>query len=149
MNLKPLEKARKKLKDIEASIYQDLAKAILANKELLVEIQNQGQLFQKGEDSKGFALRPSYASATVNYKRRNKQPTDRVTLKDTGSFYESVAIEVKGEQMIITASVPYTKYLLSRYGQDIFGVQKIAFKEFLQRYYLPLISNSFEKITTR
>lgn len=44
-----------------------------------------------------FAIPPMvYASRTITKKERRGQPTDRVTLRDTGAFYRSIRMESAG-----------------------------------------------------
>ena len=48
----------------------------------------QDQLFTTGEDGDGVSL-GNYSPITIKIKKRKGQPTDRITLKDTGAFYDS------------------------------------------------------------
>ena len=50
----------------------------------------QDQLFTTGEDGKGLSL-GDYSPVTIQIKRAKGQPTDRITLKDTGEFYKSLS----------------------------------------------------------
>ena len=149
MNIELIDKWTKKLSDIEDAIYKDLAKAINKNSALLVAIQTQYQLFDRGEDSMAMTLLPSYAVSTIARKKKKKQPFDRVTLKDTGAFYESITIDASNNVMTIKASVNYTSFLLNRYGRDVFGIQRVKFNEFLEKYFVPIFKDSVNKITAR
>lgn len=53
-----------------------------------------------GKSSKGTGI---YAKKTVSIKRKSGQPTDRVTLKDTGEFYNSFRSKVKANELSLTA----------------------------------------------
>lgn len=134
------------MRQLEKAVYLDLTKAINSNERVLLEIQTQEQLFKKGQGVDSISLYPSYASSTIRQKKKKGQPFDRVTLKDTGDFYNSISIKTQGQQMIITASVSYTQYLLSKYGNSVFGIQPIEFKKFLETYYVPIFKESFNKI---
>ena len=52
----------------------------------------QDQLYSTGEDGDGVSL-GDYSPVTVQIKRRKNQPTDRITLFDTGEFYDSWTID--------------------------------------------------------
>ena len=52
----------------------------------------QDQLFTTGEDGNGLSL-GEYSPITVKIKQSKGQPTDRITLKDTGAFYNSYEID--------------------------------------------------------
>jgi len=60
------------------------------------------RLYEKGETSTGKKLRTDkarqgqvYAPFTIGEKQRKGQPYDKVTLKDTGSFYKSMEVEIE------------------------------------------------------
>jgi hypothetical protein len=52
----------------------------------------QDQLYNTGEDGNGLSL-GEYSPVTVQIKRRKGDPTDRITLVDTGEFYDSWTID--------------------------------------------------------
>lgn len=56
----------------------------------------QSRLFNEGRDIDGNELTPFYAPVTQNIKEEKGQPYDRVTLRDTGAFYESFKAEYDG-----------------------------------------------------
>lgn len=56
----------------------------------------QSRLFNEGRDIDGNELTPFYAPVTQDIKEKKGQPYDRVTLRDTGAFYESFKAEYDG-----------------------------------------------------
>lgn len=80
----------------------------------------QDQLFESGEDGNGESL-GEYSATTTAIKRRKGQPTDRITLKDTGFFYSTYSIEPFEGGFVISANgkVSPGVDLLVRYGEDI------------------------------
>ena len=52
----------------------------------------QDQLYSTGEDGNGLSL-GDYSPVTVQIKKAKGQPTDRITLVDTGEFYDSWTID--------------------------------------------------------
>lgn len=71
------------------------------------------QLFNDGVE--GF----TYADSTIDIKRKKNQPTNRVTLRDTGEFYDSWGIEATDEAFIITSDSEKNGYdLFSKYPED-------------------------------
>ncbi len=71
------------------------------------------QLFNEGVE--GF----TYADSTIKIKQRKNQPTNRVTLRDTGEFYDSFQIEATDEAFIITSDSEKNGYdILSKYPED-------------------------------
>lgn len=146
LNLAPIRHLKQKVVSLELLVNQALKDTFEQNEDLLIEIQTQVQLFQKGETSKRISIVPSYAQSTINKKKRKNQPFDRVTLKDTGALYNSVKFEAFDDKLVITTNVPYTKYLTAKYGADIFGIQDLEMEDFLEKYYLPFYKRSAKKL---
>lgn len=46
---------------------------------------------------------PDYAELTVQIKTGKGQPTDRITLKDTGDYYSGMKLEVEGDKFTINS----------------------------------------------
>ena len=79
----------------------------------------QDQLFTTGEDGNGLSL-GEYSPVTVRIKRAKGQPTDRITLKDTGAFYSSYEINpFEGGFFIDADGIKEDTDLFFRYGDDI------------------------------
>lgn len=84
---------------------------------------NREQLYS-GVDSENRSL-GVYSLKTILYKKRKNQPTDRVTLRDTGDFYASLYLVQKEKSFEIDSKdSDQTKVnkLLDVYGENIFGV---------------------------
>ncbi len=90
------------------------------NEKFLADL-NREQL-HNGKKGDGSDILPGYADRTIERKRRDRQPFDRVTLRDRGNLYEQFTVEFGSEEFTLSADTEYTKYLLSRYGDDIFGL---------------------------
>ncbi len=107
-------------------------------KELIIEL-NQDQLYDLGEDSKGnklWSFSPSmpYSPYTIKIKQAKGQPTDRLTLRDTGAFYKSFTVEVEGTSIVLDADgQKQDANLFSQYGIDILGLNDQNMSIFLER----------------
>lgn len=66
---------------------------------------------------------PSYA----RYKGK-KGPID---LRDTGSFYNDIVVDVRSEGLVIDSADSKSEMLQERYGEEIFGLGDDRKKEFL------------------
>ena len=102
---------------------------ILRNKEVqreIIRLNTQEQLFKKGIDRTGRTLESiggAYSDLTVLIKSAKGQPTDRVTLRDTGDFYESFRIEIgKTEFEIQADTLKDDTDLIQEWGEDILGL---------------------------
>lgn len=107
-------------------------------KELIIEL-NQDQLYDLGQDSKGnklWSFSPSmpYSPYTIKIKQAKGQPTDRLTLRDTGAFYKSFTVEVEGTSIVLDADgQKQDTNLFSQYGIDILGLNDQNMAIFLER----------------
>ncbi len=110
----------------------------------ILDLNREDQLFDKGIDSLGISLESiggAYSPVTVQIKRSKGQPTDRVTLKDTGDFYETFRIKVGPTFFDIDADPKKDETdLFVEWGEDILGLTDESL-EILQDILLPLIIN--------
>lgn len=102
--------------------------------DFLIEVL-QDQLFTTGEDGNGLSL-GDYSPVTVQIKRAKNQPTDRITLKDTGEFYESYEIEPFKGGFIIDADGQKSPSdnLFVKYGDDILKPNDETLTEIAEYY---------------
>ena len=141
-----IERFERKLKELKASINKGIQTSIQANEQVLINQQTNEQFFE-GKDSMNVNFVPDYATSTKKYKQRNGQPTNRVTLKDSGDLYDSITIQANTTQAIISTNIEYFKYLVAHYGNNtILGIQDDAMEAFLVRYTLPEIEKNFKAI---
>jgi hypothetical protein len=96
----------------------------------ITDLNTKVQLFDYGEDSRGIRLDVvsdigGYAPSTIKIKARKGQPTNRVTLKDTGDFYKTFDVQVKANaDFSITANtMKGGQDLQERWGDNILGLQ--------------------------
>lgn len=65
-----------------------------------------------------------YAPITIRIKKEKGQPTDRVTLKDTGAFYRGLYAKMDGANIYTGSTDPKTEEIEARTGKDIFGLNE-------------------------
>ncbi len=106
---------------------------------------NRKQLFA-GLRSTGTEIKPSYAPYTILVKDQKGQPTDRVTLKDSGSFYDGIEVDVNSETYNLSSSDEKTDELMKKYGDRIFGLTKESRGEYVAFTFFPALR---EKITKK
>jgi len=94
--------------------------------DLVIELNTEKQLYDKGEDSTGRTLESiggAYTPFTVSIKKAKGQPTDRVTLLDTGEFYASFTIKpFKGGFTIDADPNKDDTNLFEEWGDDVVGL---------------------------
>ena len=93
-------------------------------KEEIIYLNTYGQLYE-GIDSKGGSL-GTYTPYTISIKERKGQPTDHVTLKDTGEFYSSFNVSLTSDyDLHITAQpIKDDTDLTEKYGDAIIGLSE-------------------------
>ena len=97
-------------------------------KKYIIKLNTIDQLFDEGIDSLGDSL-GEYSISTIegtsSYlgKKAKGQPTDRITLKDTGKFYKTFKIEVKNDSFFINANpIKEDNNLFDDFGNEIVGL---------------------------
>lgn len=100
------------------------------------ELDNIAQL-EAGVDATGQRIEPPYTGTTRELKKQKGQPTDRVTLRDSGDFYRGIVAQVRGEQVENVGTDEKTQELQEKYGTDILGVEEQAVEAFRQELLLP------------
>ena len=141
-----VDKFNRTLDELKSSINKSIQTSIQKNENVLIDQQTEQQ-FDKGQDSNGVQFVPSYALSTKAIKRSKGQPTNRVTLKDTGNLYRSITIEANSTNAIIKPNTDYFKYLVTHYSNNnILGIQDSAMQDFLNNYTIPEIAKNFRKI---
>lgn len=79
------------------------------------------QLFS-GINAEGDEITPEYSPRTVAIKRKKGQPTDRVTLRDTGDFYAGIFIEPREDIYVVDSADEKAGALQKKYGEEIFDL---------------------------
>lgn len=110
---------------------------------LMEELNTQNQMFQ-GVSGQGVPIVPAYRAYTVRIKRMKGQPSNRVTLRDTGDFHRSVRAVFKDDEITMTATDPKTSDLEDKYGPDILGLNDASLSTVKDKL-KPLLINSLRK----
>ena len=84
---------------------------------------NKEQL-EDGKTSLGKEITPSYTPFTISLKRQKGQISDRVTLKDTGSFQDSFFVIFGDDFFDVYATDSKRNKIQKKYGADLYGLQK-------------------------
>jgi hypothetical protein len=104
---------------------------VIVETSLDIKKLNQEQMFS-GIRSDESEIRPFYSEYTKLIKDQKGQPTDRVTLKDTGDFYDRIFIDVKKDSFEILSSDYKNDQLIRKYGKRIFGLTRISRSFYIQ-----------------
>jgi hypothetical protein len=139
------DEARKRLNEMRDNVNQLVKETFEEHKKLIIQYNADTQMYKLGQDKKGSIIRPAYAYSTKLKKIKVGQPTDRVTLRDTGRFHKTLIVTPKENYVEISSDVEYAKYLFTKYGNDVLGIQEELLKEFVVRYVVPKIQEDANK----
>lgn len=126
------------------SLEQVAADVMEENSQLLADVQAE-QMF-KGIERSGELINPPYARRTVVIKREKGQPSDRVTLRDTGDFYQGLYVRVEGATLSFGSDDEKTQDLQDKYG-DIFGLSSTFKSEFIRDTLKPAFRKKIRETT--
>ena len=129
---------------LRTSINESIRTSVDNNKTVIKTMQTEEQMYQ-GINASGNSITPDYANSTINYKKRTGQPYDRVTLKDSGDFYDSMKLIIGNNSMFIMNTKKYWIYLIDKYA-DILGITDTNLQTFVNTYTLPIIKQNFDDI---
>lgn len=137
-----LKNLNNRLRKFKSILSQELENIILDNESVIVEMITQQQLYEQGIEGRGIEISSyaPYAESTIRKKIKKGQPTNRVTLKDTGDFYKSLKIEFDDKGFYITSNDFKSPYLLKKYGLTIFKLTDENLKTLINRYVRPALT---------
>ena len=133
----------KRVREIKSLINPTLKQVFTVKKAEVIKINTEQQLYDKGENALKISLKIKnpYKPRTVEIKKIKGQPSDRVTLNDTGAFYKSFKVIPRKNEVEIIATSVKTEHLVKKYGEEILGLQE----GFLKTFYEDNIEPKLEK----
>lgn len=117
---------------------------ILANEHIICDMITD-QMFS-GYDGRGKKIEPEYTPFTVSIKRQKGQPTDRVTLRDTGDFYSSLRVEFDEGGFYVTSDDSKAAELLEKYGTNIFRLSNQNLTILIREYIRPVFAEKLKEL---
>lgn len=127
--------------ELIADILQD-------NETEIVEMNSEDQLYEKGVTATGVSIESfaPYSNYTIEIKQMKGQPTDRVTLRDTGDFHNAFYLEIDKDKFEIWSHDWKARTLVDLYGWDIFGLTPDNIKDLEQYILLPQLNIKARKL---
>lgn len=111
----------------------------------VVELNYEEQLFRRGIRADGKQITPAYTPFTTKLKGYKGQPTDRVTLRDTGDFHASFLLEFEANEFRIFAADWKEGKLKAKYGEEILGLTDKNIQRVIEWIRDPVL-NDFRKL---
>ena len=124
---------------------KDLLKIIQKHENEAVDLNIEQMM--AGQDSDGGRITPEYTPFTVEIKKAKGQPSDRVTLRDEGSFQQKMFMNADKFPVIFDSSDSKTDAIVDKYGKNVFGLDRQHLGDFkedisedVKKYYADLLS---------
>jgi hypothetical protein len=117
-------------------------------KETIADL-NAVQMFT-GLRADGTEILPDYKNLTIEIKKTKGQPTDRVTLRDTGAFYQGINTTITQTSVITDSTDPKTEKLKKKYETSkgkIFGLGGEYHNEYMNEQLRPTFKKKMEAAT--
>lgn len=117
-----LQNLEYRLRAFKDNLPQLLEEVVRDKEDVIIAAIANDQLYRRGVNGRDVKIMDyePYAISTIRRKQKKGQPTTRVTLKDTGEFYESMFVVFDDEGFYITSNDDKAKYLVKKYGKAIF-----------------------------
>ncbi len=117
-------------------------------KETIADL-NAAQLFT-GLRADGSEILPNYTPFTIELKKLKGQPIDRVTLRDTGAFYQAITTNITQDKVVTDSTDEKTAKLKKKYETSkgkLFGLNHESKVEYLQQQLRPAFKKKMEAAT--
>ena len=115
---------------------------MMENEHIIIDMNMEEQLYMLGINSENIPIMryEPYSPATIFIKNEKRQPTDRVTLRDTGDFHSGGYLERVDEFTVeIKSSDIKSDELQDRYGKEILGLTDDNMDEIKEHYIKPAL----------
>lgn len=142
--IKSLDNITKALKQWQRDADKQVIVVAKTEQPTIERLNTDEQMYNKGERADGAAITPPYTAFTKAIKSQIGQPTNRVTLRDTGAFHRSVGVQWQATEFKLVANDPKTPDLVRKYSPAILGLSDDSLTV-LNRLLLPKIQNAFRK----
>lgn len=132
-SIRNLEYRLRKFRDDIPEMLEDI---IRDKEDVIVSAIADDQLYRRGvngNNEKIWSYAP-YTASTIARKKKAGQPSTRVTLKDTGDFHSAMFVVFDEDGFYITSSDEKTKWLVERYGDNIFRLTNKNFNRILKSH---------------
>lgn len=127
-----LHEIQRRLKGFD--LLAELQEAVIETSSDIITL-NQGQM-SLGKRADGSEITPSYSDLTIMLKDEKGQESRWVTLRDKGSFWGDMFVDVNANSYSLSSADEKTEKLRKKYGDKIFGLTKESKSEEYIPYYL-------------
>ena len=136
-----------RLRKFDEILGKELVNEIMSHEKEIIEAVVQNQLYERGINGTGVEIMSyePYRPRTIKNKKRKGQPYNRVTLKDTGEWYNSLRLVYDVDGFFITSTDEKNTYLKKKYGPTILRLTNENLSMILDKYIRPNLKVKLEK----
>ena len=136
-----------RLRKFDEILGKELVNEIMSHEKEIIEAVVQNQLFERGIHGTVVEIMSyePYRPRTIINKQRKGQPYNRVTLKDTGEWYNSLRLVYDVDGFFITSTDEKNTYLKKKYGPTILRLTNENLSMILNKYIRPNLKVKLEK----
>lgn len=136
-----------RLRKFDEILGKELVNEIMSHEKEIIEAVVQNQLYERGINGTGVEIMSyePYRHRTIKNKQRKGQPYNRVTLKDTGEWYNSLRLVYDVDGFFITSTDEKNTYLKKKYGPTILRLTNENLSMILNKYIRPNLKVKLEK----
>lgn len=132
-----------RLRKFKAVLDEELTDEILRNESIIIDMVR-NQLYE-GFDGNSARISPPYAQSTIARKIRKGQPTNRVTLLDTGDYYNSLYVAFDQDGFFVASSNPdLSSILIAKYGAPILRLSDENLTRLLREHIRPSLAEKLK-----
>lgn len=143
-----IEELIAKIIELRDNINDYIRLEVIEDEAFICDMNSENQLFEKGITREGIKINSyaPYSKNTIAVKIAKGQPTNRVTLRDTGEFHASFAVYADDTKFFIDAKDWKTNKLGEKYGEEIFGLTDENINELIWEYIYPALMNKVRNL---
>lgn len=131
----------------EATESVNIQQCLKDEEEFILDLIRQDQLYNRGVNTLGIEISSyqPYAPYTKGQKASQGESPDRVTLRDTGAFHDSLYLEFSETQFEVKARDSKSKDLLDKYGEEVLGLTAKNMEKVREDVIRPYLEEQFRK----
>lgn len=143
-----IEELIAKIIELRDNINDYIRLEVIEDEAFICDMNSENQLFEKGITREGIKINSyaPYSKNTIAVKITKGQPTNRVTLRDTGKFHASFVVYADDTKFFIDAKDWKTNKLGEKYGEEIFGLTDENINELIWEYIYPALMNKVRNL---
>ena len=143
-----IEELIAKIIELRDNINDYIRLEVIEDEAFICDMNSENQLFEKGITREGIKINSyaPYSKNTIAVKITKGQPTNRVTLRDTGEFHASFVVYADDTKFFIDAKDWKTNKLGEKYGEEIFGLTDENINELIWEYIYPALMSKVRNL---